>query len=141
MSVSVVHFGSDVGSDRKTILVASPSPLTGEYVAEILRRAGYKVDIVSDNVTWTDIPLTGLLAAILIGSNLQWLEYACSAIRHRASKLTIMILGPNDLTSSTRLFDVGADGYLFQSVAPEELLARIACLTRMRPTPSQGHHA
>lgn len=141
MSASVVQFGGNVGSDRKTILVASPSSFAGEYVAEILSRAGYRVDIVSDNVTWTDIPLTDLLAAILIGSSLQWLEYACSAIRHRAPKLTIMILGPNDMTSSTKLFDVGADAYLFQSFAPEELLARIAYFTRMRPTPSQGHQA
>jgi len=140
MSTLVAQPGGHRASNRGTILLASPNACACGGVAEVLRRAGYTVDIASDKTDWNEISLATLQAAILIASNQNWLESACSAIRGRALQLVLLVLGPNNLTMRIKLFDMGADAYLVEPFAPAELLARITSLirTRGRLSCSQG---
>ena len=124
-------------------MLVSPNACACGSVAEVLRRAGYTVDIASDKTDWNEISLAALQAAILIACNQNWLESACSAIRCRAPQLVLLVLGPDSVTIRIKLFDIGADAYLVEPFAPVELLARIIALIRTgeRLSCSQGHHA
>jgi DNA-binding response OmpR family regulator len=50
----------------------------------------------------------------------------------RVPTLLIVVLGPDDVETKVRLFEIGADAYLVEPLAPAELLATIAALIRTR---------
>jgi two-component system copper resistance phosphate regulon response regulator CusR len=131
MSTLLAQSGGLQASDRGTILLASSNPYTPRGVADVLRSAGYMVDIASDT-DWNEISLATLQAVILISPNWNWISRACSAIRRRAPQLAIVVLGPDNITIRIKSFDIGADAYLAEPFAPAELLARIASLIRTR---------
>ena len=116
-------------SEGGTILVVASNSYTGRDVSEIVRLAGYSVDIVPETTNWTEMPLNAELM-ILIGSDRQWIEHICSELRRRAPTLLLVVLGPDDVKTKVRLFEIGADAYLVEPFAPAELLATIAALIR-----------
>ena len=132
MSTLLAQSGGLQASDRGTILLASSNPYAPGGVAEVLRSAGYMVDIASDT-DWNEMSLATLQAVILISPNWNWISRACCAIRRSAPQLAIVVLGPDNITIRIKSFDVGADAYLVEPFAPAELLARIASLIRTRP--------
>jgi len=99
-------------------------------VSEILRRAGYSVDLVGEETNWTNTQLAHSEIVILIVCNCRWIEQVCAAIKRSAAKMLLMVLGPDDVDARVRLFELGADAYLAEGFAPAELLARITSLTR-----------
>jgi DNA-binding response OmpR family regulator len=117
-------------SSKGTILVLSSNLSTSASVSEILRRAGYIVDLSGEETNRTKMQLAAPEVVILIGCNGQWLEHACSAISWRTPNVLLMVLGPDDVDTRVRLFEIGADAYLAEPFAPAELLARIASLLR-----------
>ena len=129
MSTLLSQSGGLQASDRGTILLASSNPYAPGGVAEVLRSAGYMVDIASDT-DWNEMSLATLQAVILISPNWNWISRACCAIRRRAPQLVIVVLGPDNITITIKSFDIGADAYLVEPFAPAELLARIASLIR-----------
>lgn len=117
--------------DEETILVVASNTYTGRSVSRILRRAGYNANTVQETTTWIEMPLNAGLV-ILIGSNRQRIERICSELRSRAPTLLLVVLGPDDLETKVRLFEIGADAYLVEPFNPAELLATIASLIRAR---------
>jgi len=106
---------------KATILVVSSNPCASPSVSEIMRRAGYFVELVEGATELTKIQLAPPEVVILIGSNRRWIEQVCSAIKRSAPNLLLMVLGPDDVDARVRLFDVGADAYLAEPFAPAEL--------------------
>jgi DNA-binding response OmpR family regulator len=96
----------------------------------MLRRAGYRVDLIGEETNWSNTELAHSEIVILIGCDRRWIEQVCSAIKRSVPKLLLMVLGPDDVDSRVRLFELGADAYLAEQFDPAELLARITSLTR-----------
>ena len=115
---------------KETILVVTSNVYASASVSEILRRAGYRVNLIGEETNWSNTELAHAEIVILIGCNRQWIEQVCSAIKRSAPKLLLMVLGPDDVDARVRLFELGADAYLAEQFAPAELLARITSLTR-----------
>lgn len=118
-------------SDKETIVVVASNICAGRSVSEIVSQAGYSVDNVPETSNWTVMPLN-VAVVILIGSDRQWIESLCSEFRQRTPTVLLVVLGPDDLETKVRLFEVGADAYLVEPFAPAELLATIASLVRAR---------
>ena len=114
---------------KGAILVVSSNLCTNARVSEILRRAGYIVDLVGEQTNWARM-FAAPEVVLLIGHNRRWIAHVCSATRRSAPHLLLMVLGPDDVDASVNLFEVGADAYLSEPFAPAELLARITSLTR-----------
>ena len=117
--------------DKTTILVVASDISMGRVVNQALRLAGYIVGDVRDATNWTTTPLDAQVV-ILIGSDLHWIEDACSTIRRMFPSLLLVVNGPDDFETRVRLFEIGVDAYLAEPFAPAELLARIASLIRMQ---------
>jgi len=115
---------------KGTILVISSNLCTSASVSEILRRAGYRVDLVGEETNWTNTQLAHSEIVILIGCNRRWIEQVCSSIKCSAANRLLIVLGPDDVDARVSLFELGADAYLADPFAPAELLARITSLTR-----------
>ena len=115
---------------KGTILVVTSNVYASASVSEMLRRAGYRVNLIAEETNWSDTELAHSEIVILIGCNRRWIEQVCSAIKRSAPKLLLMVLGPDDVDARVRLFELGADAYLAEQFAPAELLARITSLTR-----------
>jgi len=115
---------------KGTILIVSSNLYASASVSEILRRAGYIVELVEEEANWTKIQLAVPEVVIMIGCNRWWIEHVCSTIRCTAPNLLLMVLGPDDVDARVSLFELGADAYLADPFAPAELLARITSLTR-----------
>jgi DNA-binding response OmpR family regulator len=131
MFTSPPQSGACSFSDGGTILVVSSNSYTGRDVCEILGRAGYVVDIIPETTNWTEMPLNAQVL-ILIGCDREWIEHICSELRRRVPTLLLIVLGPDDVKTKVRLFEIGADAYLVEPFAPAELLATIAALIRTR---------
>jgi DNA-binding response OmpR family regulator len=115
---------------KGTILVVTSNVYASASVSEMLRRAGYRVNLIGEETNWSNTELAHSEIVILIGCNRRWIEQVCSAIKRSAPKLLLMVLGPDDVDARVRLFELGADAYLAEQFAPAELLARITSLTR-----------
>jgi DNA-binding response OmpR family regulator len=113
---------------KGTILVVTSNVYASASVSEMLRRAGYRVNLIGEETNWSNTELAHSEIVILIGCNR--IEQVCSAIKRSAPKLLLMVLGPDDVDARVRLFELGADAYLAEQFAPAELLARITSLTR-----------
>ena len=116
----------------RILLVGARSTLVG-HLREMLRGVGYSVEFASERPEWQYI-LSSCGAAILVDSRRFWFSEKifdiCSAIRDGCPDIPIMVVGPNDLESKVRLFNIGADDYLLDPVDPQEFLARIRVLIR-----------
>ena len=121
-------------TDSGTVLVVSSSALVGRDLSEMLRTVGYKVDAASEAPNWNGRALIGAQLAVLCSSEPCWrveqICEICSTIRRKAPNLPVIVLGPNDVETKVRLFELGADDYLLESFNHTELLARIRTLIR-----------
>jgi DNA-binding response OmpR family regulator len=93
------------------------------HLSEVLRNAGYKVEIVSGPVHQTTaqlVVLSGFKSFLSIRETCR----ICSTIRSNAPHLPIFVVGPDDLDTKVSLFEAGADDYLPLSFDHQEFLAR-----------------
>lgn len=127
-----VRSGFSESAGTVTVLVLASGAFTGKNLREMLRTAGYKADVVSKD--WDRCVLTGVQLAVLFSSEPYWrieqICEICSAIRRNAPDLPVIAVGPNDVETKVRLFELGADDYLVESFDQAELLARIRALIR-----------
>ena len=105
---------------KGTILVVSSNLCTSASVSKILRRAGYRVDLVGEETNWSNTQLAHSEIVILIGCNRRWIEQVCSSIKRSAANRLLIVLGPDDVDARVRLFELGADAYLADPFAPAE---------------------
>jgi DNA-binding response OmpR family regulator len=98
----------------------------------MLRGAGHRVEVTA----WAagiDVPVAAMQLGILICSKPNGqAENICSEIRRAAPKLPLIGLGPDDVGTKVKLFDLGADDYVVDPFEGRELLARIRSLIRRR---------
>ena len=116
------------------VVVAPSSPVSGEYLTEILCNAGYTVKVTPADIAAR--PLSEMQLVILVSSacssRLEKICNVCSQIRINAPKLPIIIVGPDDADAKVRLFELGADDYIVEPFDHLELFARVKSLIRRR---------
>lgn len=105
------------------------------HLSELLRNAGYKVEIASGLVHQIRA-LSAAQLVILSSFKSSWTiketHRICSTIRSNAPHLPIIVVGPDDLDTKVSLFEVGADDYLPVSFDHQEFLARVKALLKRR---------
>jgi DNA-binding response OmpR family regulator len=102
----------------------------GGWVSEALRKRGYHVEVAPREASCDEVSLADVQVAILLSLSHSWIERACATIRRRTRDLAIVVLGPDNFDAQVHLFEMGADAYLTEPFAQEEVLARVRALLR-----------
>src|SRR5262249_41512693 len=124
-------------SSRGRVLLADDDRLTCEFVADILRRAGHEVEIVSDGEAAIERAGRGGLDLAIVDvlmPRINGLE-ACRIIKSLpgAGFLPVMLLTMRtDTGSRVEGLRVGADDYICKPIDERELVARITAMLRMK---------
>lgn len=125
---------SSLPHTRGSIQIVTVDHSRGRNLTELLRGAGYEVQLSSNSVAGADVLESAVEAVVLIGSKPNWqierICQICSAIRSAAPNLPMIVVGPNDLEAKVRLFKLGADDYVVDPFDRMEFLARIKCWIR-----------
>jgi DNA-binding response OmpR family regulator len=112
----------------KILLIASDLPQV-TYLSDVLRRAGYSVAVASEVPAEPEMLLAPTRVAILFSARPYWpierLCEICASFRRVAPTLPLIVIGPNDVMSKVRLFNLGADDYVVEPFDHTEFLARI----------------
>src|SRR5690242_6308009 len=115
------------------VLIVEDDKVLAHGLTETLRRAGYVVDAVPTAeqaeaaLRVTQIDLVILDVGLPGMDGFTWLK----RLRARGGEQTVLVLTARDaLDDRVHGLTVGADDYLAKPFAPEELLARVAALTR-----------
>jgi DNA-binding response OmpR family regulator len=128
-----------IASARRGVVLIVASPPGGRGLSEILRAAGYTVE-VTGALVGPEVPWAAMQLAVLLRSNPSWpieeVCETCSAIRREAPNLPVIVLGPNDVEAKVRLFRIGADDYIVEPFDRTVFLARIDSLIRTQCTTS-----
>lgn len=127
----VAHSGA--GAGRKTILLAEDDPDVMHIVDPRLRAAGYRTVLAVDGQQALDVLARESPAVVLLDLMMPKLTGFDVLVKirqreHRPRTIVISARGRDE--DVTRAFELGADDYVTKPFNPEELVARIARLTR-----------
>ncbi len=118
---------------RMRVLIVEDDPLLADGLAAMLRREGYVVDAVGSAaladaaLQVSEIGLVILDIGLPKVDGFTWLK----KLRARGGEQSVLVLTARDAVSDrVHGLTLGADDYLAKPFAPEELLARVAALTR-----------
>jgi DNA-binding response OmpR family regulator len=100
-------------------------------IADLLWHHGYTVISRRTITGWSGLRDPGLKIAIIVGNDLHWLEAVCAAVRRYAPVLPLIVLGPEDVLVTVRLYEIGVDAYMTEPVPDDELIARIKSLNNI----------
>ena len=117
---------------RETILVVD-SPGTRQALTNLLLDAGFDVCTVVESEATKTLSGAAMPSAILIGLDRHEIPKLSTffKLRHMAPDTAMIILSPNtDITTKTRLLELGADDYIEEPFEPLELLARVRSFIR-----------
>jgi len=129
--------GSEADASRGRVLLADDDRLTCEFVADILRRAGHEVEIVSDGEAAIERAGRGGLDLALLDvlmPRINGLE-ACRIVKSLpgAGFLPVVLLTMRtDTGSRVEGLRVGADDYICKPIDERELLGRVTAMLRMK---------
>jgi two-component system OmpR family response regulator len=115
------------------ILVVEDSVDTANAVRDMLVRAKFAVDVVSDGEAGLDCMLRGTYAAVVLDGTLPGLDgfSVCLAARAEGIRTPVLMLTARDtLEARVQGLDSGADDYMTKPFAAEELAARLRALLR-----------
>jgi two-component system cell cycle response regulator len=119
------------------ILVADDDRLTSEFVAELLRRHGHEVEVVSDGEAAIERAGRGGIDLALIDvlmPRINGLE-ACRILKSLpgAGFLPVVLMTmKTDTASRVEGLRVGADDYICKPIDERELMARVTAMLRMK---------
>jgi DNA-binding response OmpR family regulator len=111
-----------------SILIISAAKQGVRNLSELLRSAGYEVEIASEAADQKHgLPAVQLVILFIFKSFWTVIEACkiCATIRNNAPDLPIIVVGPDHLDTKVSLFEVGADDYLPVSFDHQEFLARV----------------
>jgi two-component system, cell cycle response regulator CtrA len=120
-----------------TVLVVAPSPDTVKSIGAALVGAGYKIEVIQEGDLRSVMsrPNDACLALVVsagFGVSHPQTDAVCSLLKLRKPTVPLIVLGPDVLESKLRLFALGADDYVVDSLDRTELLARIRSLIKKR---------
>ncbi|MCE1236029.1 MAG: response regulator [Hyphomicrobiales bacterium] len=119
------------------LLVAEDNRELGDWLARLLRRENYAVDLVEDGEEADAALAIGGHDLVVLDLDLPHLDgwQVLRRFRARDTATPVLILTADDaVTARVRGLDAGADDYLVKPFEPSELFARIrAQLRRVRP--------
>lgn len=106
-----------------------------------LHREGFQVRFL-DATTTTNFQFLEASAAVVIGVHNEWAEIAqnlCFEARRSDQDVWILVISPRtDAATKARFLDLGADDYMEEPVAAEELIARLRGAIRRRTARANG---
>jgi len=114
------------------ILVVEDEPKTAEYMHQGLTESGYIVDIATTGLAGLFLAQHQPYGLVILDVNLPEMEGWEVLTRLRATSNTrvMMVTARGRLEEKVRGLELGADDYLVQPFALEELLARVRTLLR-----------
>ena len=115
------------------ILVVEDEKRLADALAQIMREQKYTVDTVYDGDDGYQYARTGEYDAIILDVMLPkrtGFEIVRAMRREKIATPVILLTARDELESKVAGLDCGADDYMTQPFAPEELTARIRALTR-----------
>lgn len=130
-------FSAEADASRGRVLLADDDRLTCEFIAEILRRSGHDVEIVSDGEAAIERAGRGGLDLALLDvlmPRINGLE-ACRIMKSLpgAGSLPVVLLTMRtDTGSRVEGLRVGADDYICKPIDERELLSRVNAMLRMK---------
>jgi two-component system, cell cycle response regulator len=130
-------FSSEADASRGRVLLADDDRLTCEFIAEILRRNGHDVEIVSDGEAAIERAGRGGLDLALLDvlmPRINGLE-ACRIVKSLpgAGSLPVVLLTMRtDTSARIEGLRVGADDYICKPIDERELLSRVNAMLRMK---------
>jgi two-component system, OmpR family, response regulator len=114
-----------------TILLVTSTLDSVRCLGETLRGAGYQVEITLDrNVALSATSGEVQVALVVASDSHSEMDDACSALKRQRPNLPVIVLGPDVVAVKVRLFALGADDYVLDTLDRLELLARIKSLIR-----------
>jgi DNA-binding response OmpR family regulator len=117
-----------------TVLVVEDHAPLREQIAGLLRGAGHRVDEASDGRIGLSLALQSPPDVLVLDLGLPGLGglALCRQLRERATQPVpvLMLTARDTLPDKLEGFEAGADDYLVKPFAAEELLARVAALSR-----------
>lgn len=119
----------------RVLVVEDHAPLRAQIVT-LLTHAGHEVDEAADGTMGLRLALHSPPDVLVLDLSLPGLDglKLCATLRERApARIPVLMLTARDaLSDKLDGFDAGADDYLVKPFAGEELLARVAALSRRR---------
>ena len=115
------------------ILIVEDEPRLAEALGQIMKEAGYLVDVVNNGDDGLNYGICGLYDVIVLDIMLpgkDGFEVVKGLREHKISTPVIMLTARDDVHDKILGLDHGADDYMTKPFVPEELLARIRALAR-----------
>jgi len=118
------------------LLVIVPNLDSVKNLSDALRSAGYQIQVIQERdvrlAAFSPDPCVAIVVIPATGDPHSQTDDVCSALERQRPTLPIMVLGPDVLAVKLRLFALGVDDYVVDSLDRLELLARIRSLIRKR---------
>ena len=115
------------------ILLVEDEIRLAEALEQILKRAGYVVDVTGDGAVGRDMAETGIYDVIILDRNLPGMEGVDVLKQLRRALITtpvIFLTAKDSVVNRVEGLDAGADDYLVKPFSKDELLARVRALSR-----------
>ena len=115
------------------VLLVEDTERLSQALVEILRKAGYEVDVAHDGVAGADMAAAGIYDVVLLDIMLPRRSGidVLRDLREAGNTTPVILLTARDaVTDRVRGLDAGADDYLPKPFHASELLARIRAVTR-----------
>lgn len=118
------------------LLLVEDEPRLAEALAYILKKNHYAVDVAGDGEVGEELAQTGIYDLIVLDRMLPGKQglAVLEDLRRQGIKTPVLLLTARDAVSDrVEGLNAGADDYLVKPFATEELLARLAALSRRSP--------
>ena len=119
-------------TSKQRVLVVDDEPDMVAFLEDLLRKAGFEVDGVSDGIQMHEALAQHAYALILLDLRLKSEDGSTLAreLRQRSAIPIIMVSGASDETDRVLLLELAADDFLIKPFSPRELLARVRAVLR-----------
>jgi DNA-binding response OmpR family regulator len=122
-----------------TVLVIEDSEPVLDLMSTVLRRAGYRVEGVTDGQQALDLFSREHCDLVLLDVNLPGISgwEVLERLRERSGIPIAMVTGISEDAAKVRALNNGADDYLVKTTTPAELVARVGALLRRSRRPAE----
>lgn len=116
----------------KTIVIVEDDPLMREELEELLQKARYQVQSVTDFSQVTESLLQSQADLVLLDLNLPNISgfSICRELKQKSTIPVLILTSRDQMRDELHALDLGADEYLTKPCGKERLLARVANLLR-----------
>jgi len=124
---------SEVGSAKETVLAVDGSDFLRQLGPELLR-SGFQLEVLeSFSTRCLAGPGRPVAALVRCPHSLNQFARTCQQIREEAPDMPLVVLSPRtDVETKLLLFEMGADDFVEEPFAVEELIARLRSIIRSR---------